>query len=345
MVEELRIRHPSLIPLIDWLTAQADAPVLGSGTAAEQSWQEQQDAARTILRLADFPPSVFAAWNPPDSPDAPYLAGLIPEPVEHSMIEHDARVSASSPGLFEEWQQRDGLRCDIHELHDNSNGRRLEVANVNATSVESRLGTDLVYYHEATHSFVLVQYKRLDSRERSIRVDDRLRSQMERLDSVAKRSSAPVRPGDWRLGRDPCFLKLAYWPEKHSPSQELTPGMYLPLSYVHLLLADECTRGRGDARILSYERVGRHIVGTQFIELVKHGLVGTVGTTVEQLRILGTQRIEEGYSVVMAAERSSETPRERQQRARSRSSRKKTHVHRSFHQQTLFETEESDNEG
>lgn len=148
------------MPLLDWLTAQANPPRLRGDSAEERSWQEQQDAARTVLRLADFPLSVFAAWQRPSSPHAPYLTGLIPEPVEHSMIDHDARASVQGIGIFDQWKQRGELRCDIHTMHD-ATGRRLEVANVNATPVESRLGTDLIYYHEPTHSFVLVLLKRL----------------------------------------------------------------------------------------------------------------------------------------------------------------------------------------
>lgn len=75
------------------------------------------------------------------------------------MIEHDARPLDLTT-LFDEWGDRGEYRCDIHVLQD-PEGRRLEIANVDATPVEGRLGTDLIYYHEATRSFILVQYKRL----------------------------------------------------------------------------------------------------------------------------------------------------------------------------------------
>lgn len=339
----IRTQHPSLAPLLNWLTAQANTPSLRSDLAEDRSWQEQQDAARTILRLADFPLSAFAAWQRPNSPEAPYLAGLIPEPVEHSLIDHDVRAFADSKaytlasknidestddtGLFNDWQQHDGLRCDIHVIYD-STGRRLEMANVNATPVEGRLGTDMIYYHELTHSFVLVQYKRLDPHTRSITVNERLLSQIDRLGAVAKLSRTPTIPHDWRLSSDPCFLKLAYWPENLQRTQDLAPGMYLPLSYVKLLLEDECTRGRGNARVLGYENVERYLINTQFIELVKHGLAGTVGTTVEQLREFGKKQADEGYSVVMAAERGPESVGQRQRRTNRRSPKKSAYVHR-----------------
>lgn len=317
----LRAKRPTLIPLLDWLLAQANTPYLSSHLVQDRSWQEQQDAARTILRLADFPLSALAAWQRPSSPDSPYLAGLIPEPVEHSLIDHDVRALSATREVFGSWRDNNSLRCDIHVMQDRE-GRRLEMANVNATPVETRLGTDMIYYHEPTRSFVLVQYKRLDSRRESVLVDKRLLSQIEKLETVADINSVPKMPHDWRLGTDACFLKLAHWPEHDQPSQGLAPGMYLPISYVRLLLADDSTRGRGNSRILGYENIERYLVNTQFIELVKHGLAGTVGVSIEQLKNFGRERVDDGYSVIVAAERSRETIRERQRRANRRGPKK-----------------------
>jgi hypothetical protein len=36
----IRTQHPSLIALLDWLTAQANAPILRSDLAEDRSWQE-----------------------------------------------------------------------------------------------------------------------------------------------------------------------------------------------------------------------------------------------------------------------------------------------------------------
>ncbi len=336
----LRQRHPALVNLIDWLVAQANPPRLNSGNAADRSWQEQQDAVRTSVRIAEFPSSVVAAWKRPKSQDAPYLTGLIPQPKEHSLIDHDIRVAGSAFGLISEWASGDSVRCDIHVLRDDR-GRRLEIINVNAEPVEFRLGTDMIYYHEPTQSFVLVQYKRLNPAKLEIYVDHRLRSQLERLENVARLSRPPKRPSEWRLGSDPCFLKLAYWPEgtRKQPADGLSPGMYLPVSYTRLLLQDDCTRGPKDeseARYLGYRRVERHLVNSQFVELVKHGLAGTVGTTREQLDSIVRKRVEEGGSVVLAMERSNESVADRQKRVRSRGSRTRSRPRSVVGQATLF---------
>ncbi|MEU5372265.1 hypothetical protein ABZ362_25380 [Streptomyces sp. NPDC005951] len=331
----LRERWHRLGSLLDWLIAQADPPVFGD-SPADLSWQEQRDATGSLLRIADFPLAALAAWQRPRSVDAPYTAGLIPQPVEHSLIDYDVRVAGEAFGMFSEWRHGDTVRCDIHVLHDAS-GRRLEVVNVNATPVESRLGTDMLYYHEPTKSFVFVQYKRLGPDARSIYVDARLRSQLDRLEEVARLSRPPAQPSEWRLGNDPCFVKLAHWPQGASrqPVQGLAPGMYLPVSYIRLLLDDDCTRGKrsgSDTRILGYNQIERHLTGTQFIDLVKHGLAGTIGTTREQLYALVKQRVDDGHSVVVATESSDESVRARQTRTRDRGAKRRTYLHSTYKQ-------------
>ncbi|MGI8335264.1 hypothetical protein ACRYCC_35390 [Actinomadura scrupuli] len=335
----LRGRHSGLDGLLDWLLAQAAPPMLDSADLADRSWQEQQDATRSLLRIAEFPQSALAAWRRPLSRDAPYLAGLIPQPVEHSLIDHDIRVAGVAFDMFSDWQQAHEIRCDVHVLQDGT-GRRLEVANVNATPVEARLGTDMIYYHEPTESFVLVQYKRLDPIHRSIRVDGRLRRQLDRLEDVERMSRSPAKPSEWRMGGDACFLKLAYWPTDSvaRPVEGLVPGMYLPLSYVRLLLADDCTRGPrtgSEARILGYKQVERYLVATQFVEMVKYGLVGTVGTTAGDLRRLVERSIDGGQSTVVAVERSQESVGRRQKRTRDRGSKARHYTHQTFSQDTL----------
>ncbi|WP_432075044.1 hypothetical protein [Streptomyces wuyuanensis] len=69
----------------------------------------------------------------------------------------------------------------------------------------------MIYYHHPTHSFVLVQYKRLESRHKDYRVNKQLLDQMDRLEQVSQLSSQPARSHEWRLSPDACFLKFAHW--------------------------------------------------------------------------------------------------------------------------------------
>ncbi|MEU6330770.1 hypothetical protein ABZ851_26365 [Streptomyces sp. NPDC047049] len=324
--EALLRRHPELARYVDWLLAHLNPLVFNVEDAADCAWQEQKDAAQCLTRVTDFPHSALSVWGRPASRDEPYLAGLIPDPVENSLIDHDVRAGLGGEAPhFDDWRQRGDVRCDIHVLED-STGRRLEVVNVNATPVESRLGTDMIYYHHPTHSFVLVQYKRLESRHKEYRVNKQLLDQMDRLEQVSRLSSKPARSHEWRLSPDACFLKFAHWRKGAVSSTELAHGMYIPLSYARVLLEDNCTLGPRGGRIFSYERAASYLVGSEFAELVKLGRVGTVGTSVEQLRDFGLQRAREGYSVMLGFETSDETPRERALRTRSRSAKKRPKV-------------------
>ncbi|MDE1675156.1 hypothetical protein [Nocardia gipuzkoensis] len=327
---QLRAKHPDLVPTLNWLTAIANPVVLSNDTAEDRRWQEHRDAVGLAARIFDSPPTTFSAWERPQRDDAPYLAGLIPEPVENSFIDHDVRSAGGMQSGYSPWMGGPS-RFDIHVFQD-SLGRTLEIANVNATPVEGRLGTDMIYYYAPTSSFVLVQYKRLDSDTRMISVDKRLKDQLTRLENVRSISKPASSPDDWRLGSDPCYLKLAYWPKNGGSTAGatgLTPGMYLPVSYVRLLLADNCTLSRRNrkngepGRLLGYPQVARYLINTQFIAMVRNGLIGTVGVTVEQLRDVVDQRVRAGHDAVVAIEDSRESAADRQKRAHGRGSPKR----------------------
>ncbi|MEW2085492.1 hypothetical protein [Streptomyces sp. NPDC005283] len=318
--------HEKLRQLLDFLGEAAAPERLDPRRPEDASWQEQYEAARLGFAIGGIPPARLAAWRRPADRNQPLLAGLIKEPYESALIEHDVRhllgdehVFRSLGPPYETSAVGSSFRCDIHVFEHL--GRRIEMANVNASDVEARLGTDLIYYHEATQSFVLVQYKRLPHEvdARWIPVDKRLRSQLDRLERVAALSRPAGMPHEWRLGPDPCFVKLAYWPLTETIDPGPAPGMYLSVPYVRLLLNDDATLGPSGGRRLGYPQVDRYLTNTEFTALVKNGLVGTVGTTIEQLATLGTQRAEEdNMSVIIAVERATgplrETVKERHKR-------------------------------
>ncbi|GFJ84935.1 hypothetical protein Phou_091150 [Phytohabitans houttuyneae] len=241
--------------------------------------------------------------RPQDEESQPVLSGLVPKATEARLIEHDART-------FPGWRHMPNRQVHIHTFTDGD--RRMEIVNVDASGVEAKTGADLIYYHVNTKSFVLVQYKRLH--RRTLSIDDRLRDQLARMDDLAKLNQQPSQPDDWRIGPDFGFLKLADTMAHETPADRLIRGLYLPSSYVGILLAQNRTR-------LGYDTVDRHLSNKQFIEFVAHGLVGTVGITVEQLQEIVNGLADAGDSVVVAEDHSDESTAERQRRLRSRSAR------------------------
>ncbi|MQS09379.1 hypothetical protein [Streptomyces alkaliphilus] len=216
LLEALARRHDLLRRTLDFLGEATVPDPFDSRRVEDRSWQEQYDMTRLGLAIANIPLARLAVWRRPSDPNAPYLAGLIPEPFEQGILDHDTRHLDVGVDVFTEagWPSGNyatgaSFRCDIQIFEHLES--RIEVANINATPVETRLGADLIYYHEATQSFVLVQAKRLPSAvgSRWMHVDKQLLGQLDRLDQVAALSRAPRAPHEWRLGSDPCFVNLA----------------------------------------------------------------------------------------------------------------------------------------
>ncbi|WP_411134726.1 hypothetical protein [Streptomyces sp. C10] len=314
MIGALSYLRPEMAELLEFLKTAIDADALDSNAPEDQLWREERDAMRTILRIGQFPTALAGVWRRPNDRHEPYLSGLVRDPTEASLMEHDTRFFGGwSAGGYPQ------MRCDIQVFTDGA--RRLEIANVNATKVEGRLGTDLIYYHHGTHSFTLVQYKKLGPRKQPMYVgpSDRLHGQLDRLEAVSKRSLSPSVARDWRLSNDHCFIKLAHWTEEDSAGDGApASGMILPVPYVRLLLEDPTTVTSGAGRNLGYEQVERYLTNTQFIQLVQDGFIGSVGVDVQTLREIVDERVEQGNGVMVAAEDSRETPAERRRRNHSR---------------------------
>lgn len=336
-VNAVRMLRPDAAPIMDWLEA-LDLPAQFGNDLADRFWQFERDAANIALHIADMSPTPLRAWERPEDENQPFFAGIVPIPAlpgndagegvrktpadllgllphagEQAMIEHDARTFAG-------WRNLD-RKVHIHSFSDGE--RSMEIANVNASRVEARIGVDLIYYHVNTASFVLVQYKRLID-NKHIWVDKRLSSQLDRMEKLAMLNKGPECPDQWRIGPDFAFVKLAQDREPDRAAFGMVPGLYLPLSYVSVLLCDDTTLGDHGGRKLGYGSVGRYLSNKQFIDLVAHGLVGTVRISVEELRGVVDGLLNDGDSLIIATDHSSETTVERQRRLRSRDPKRST---------------------
>ncbi|MEU2789516.1 hypothetical protein [Streptomyces sp. NPDC007100] len=311
----IRYLRPDMDELLDFLEVAVNSDPLDSVSPEDEFWREERDAMRTVLRIGQFSTALAGVWRRPNDRNAPYLAGLIRDPTEAALMEHDTRFFGGWAG----GKYPQG-RCDIQVFTDGA--RRLEIANVNATPIEGRLGTDLIYYHHSTHSFTLVQYKRLSQGGGPMYVgpNDRLHDQINRLEAVNEQSREPELARDWRLSSDHCFIKLAHWTEEDSVGDAApASGPILPVSYARLLLGDPATATRGEGRHLGYKQVERYLTNSQFIELVQDGFIGSVGVDVETLRNIVDERVEQGQGTLVAIEASDETQSERRRRNHSRS--------------------------
>jgi hypothetical protein len=345
IIDALIALRPDAIQIVTWLQALDLPGEFGRGMV-DEFWYLERDATNVALHIADISSTPLRAWRRPQDETQPFLAGivplpprpqfdvgastpdeapaaadedpptllsLLPEPGEQAMIEHDSRTFAG-------WANIPGRNFHFHSFSDGE--RRVEIANVNNTGrVEARVGVDLIYYHVNTASFVLVQYKRLSGE--NILVDKRLRSQLDRMEDLTKFGTVPNSPDQWRIGPDFAFVKLAQDQAPDRAAFGMVPGQYLPLSYIRILLSDDSTLGERGGRRLGYGIVGRYLSNKQFIDLTAHGLVGTIGISLDQLKRVVDGLLDEGDSVVIASDHSDETTVERQRRLRSRDPNRK----------------------
>lgn len=112
--------------------------------------EEQIDAIRSALWISDMDRSVLRDAAPQEFS---VLTSLVPNPTEPSLIDHDLRHFPGMHGM--------PARVDVYVFTEGRH--RLEVINVNATSVESATGVDLIYFNHRFDSLVAVQYKRMES--------------------------------------------------------------------------------------------------------------------------------------------------------------------------------------
>lgn len=196
--------------------------------------------------------------------------------------------------------------------------RKLEVFNVNRTSVEASLGVDLLYWNEALDAWTLTQYKSMERGESEnqesavYRPDATFAKELERMQRFRADYPDAFRTADgsaaYRLDGDGFFFKLCTRVQLEVLSESLLPGLYLPREYVETLLVDSTTAGPRGGRSLTVKNTQRHISNTLFAELVRDGWVGTRGESSSRIAEIVRASLKEGRAVVLARSRPSGVP-------------------------------------
>ena len=312
MVRVLKELRPQFAERLNWLM-NVKAHRVASPSA--DRWALGKDAVRGGLRIGGYPTDRLDEWELPLDVEDTVLAGIKPGDYESDLIDHDSRA-------FPGWVPQRTNRVGVRVFADGS--RRMEITSINALPQEGRLGVDLVYYHRNSQSFILVQYKRLED-NKEVRVDTRLRSQIERMEPLQDLQCEPEHHADWRLGSDYCFLKLCRTNtpsgEIDPTSPELLPGLYLPLSFLRLALKDPRVLGPQGGTYLGYDRVERHLDNTTFFQLAKEGWIGSSGVDVKVIAEVANGSLADGNDFIFAEDISQETTKERQQRNRRKGPR------------------------
>lgn len=172
-------------------------------------------------------------------------------------------------------------------------------------------GTDLIYFNETYHSFVMVQYKAMESEDDGHGVthpvfrlpNTQLAKEIQRMDNILTSLTACSVNGNlygFRLTKNPFFLKLCPRLVFKPDDIGLVPGMYLPLDYWKLVENHPGIQGpRGGLRV-TYENVGRYFDNSAFTTIVAKAWVGTTPPQSAVLQDVIRQTLETGKAVAIA---------------------------------------------
>ena len=187
-----------------------------------------------------------------------------------------------------------------------ADGVRLTVVMANRLPLEKQLGADLIYCNETLKSFVIVQYKAMESvgtgsafRLPNALLDEeigRMGSILSALEGCTELAGAD----DFRLTTNPCFLKFCPRIVFNPDNAGLVPGMYLPLGYWRQQADDPRLDGPRGGRALRFENVGRYLDNRAFATLVASGWAGTTAAQSQVLETVIREIIETGRTVTLA---------------------------------------------
>jgi hypothetical protein len=161
----------------------------------------------------------------------------------------------------------------------------------NRLPLEQQTGADLIYFNEAYHSFVMVQYKAMekgkDQAEFRWQAGDQFIQEIARMDAALAELSkiqSGSDPNGYRFSENPFFLKFCPRVVFNPDDKGLFKGIYLPLELWKRADAAGKLKGSKGGNVLTYANVGRRINNSEFVGLVAGFWVGT---SIEQSAILG----------------------------------------------------------
>ena len=234
--------------------------------------------------------------------DAPFLSRLADShQLEDQVINADARN-------FLDWTSSESTH--VAAMTFTNGKRKLTVVNANKTAIEKTTGADLVYYNHRTKSFVLVQYKMM-SRQKADWIyypDGQFADEKARLEAIEthqRSADAHVDKADlgqYRLAAPVTYFKFCRRNASFDiDTVRLMSGAYVATEFVAELM--KSMKGRGGApRVEDKALHDRSIANGPFADLVASGLIGTRGTTTEELNRVLAEGLESGRSVVFAME-------------------------------------------
>ncbi|MBE2202469.1 MAG: hypothetical protein IAE79_27910 [Anaerolinea sp.] len=267
---------------------------------------QERDATNLVLRLADFDQKHIVDWTQQTQDQTetlpPFLVGLNEniDILEDSMISHDLQV-------FGEWEKI--AQHQVGAVIFKKQHETLTIMNVNRHPVEKNLGVDLFYYHHDYHSYVMVQYKRMQQEKggpvyRPL-LDKSYQAEIARMQEfsriLAELEDKSFTLQGYRLRPQLFFFKLCPVKVFDPTSADMVKGMYMPLDYWEMLMQSPDVIGPKEGTQVSFYNAGRYFTNSQFINLVQEGWIGSRLVDKDIISDVIKESIEGKKSVILAA--------------------------------------------
>lgn len=305
VIESVRQLSPQASTLLERFSQARTERIQQLSSKARSNLAQQKEALLTALSIAGLSRYPVQEWTTSDETPVSFLDGLPNVRLrEDPMVINDLQ---NLPGFEVIKTYTYGAAVFESEETD----ERLTIILANRLPLEKQTGTDLIYFNETYQSFVMVQYKAMESEDREIGPaqavfrlpNSQLKEEVDRMNAVlgALKGCGPSRDIDgFRLTENPFFLKLCPRLVFNPDDVGLVPGMYLPLDYWKLLENDPGIMGpRGGLRI-TYENAKRHFDNTSFTNVVAKAWVGTTPNQSKVLQDVIRTTLETGKAVAIA---------------------------------------------
>ena len=307
-INVIKEKNPSINKFLQHFSTRRKKFIDSLGNKEKEVLSLQKDSLCMALDLGGMPKSLSTQWDAPEdeSKSLGSFLELFPEGdvsdgdfFEDELFEEEP-VAGEDLKISIDWSRVPGFdESFIHQEHAairrflsrENPDRQLTVIMTNREALENQTGADLIYQNDTDKSFIMVQYKSMNSEYGGEKVfrwseNGKFMEQVDRMNKVLEDLSGnPVTPNseNYRFTENPFFLKICKPTDIKPDDTGMMRGMYLPLEYWKRGNCDGRFVGDKGGKYIGYNNVGRHINNSDFIRYVSGGWIGT---PVDQFRYL-----------------------------------------------------------
>lgn len=309
VVAVLEKLDPALAEKLARLSSRRTRQILALGPQRRRNLALQKEALSAALEITGINSREVLEWTPTEDEPRSFLDGLTQVRVREDVMLHADLTNI--PGFRAIAESPYFAARTFRSESDSS--RVVTVVMANRLPLEQQTGADLVYYNQTFRSFVLVQYKALETKDGEAEfrwVDgDKFMDELGRMDSLLAELSKVKDDNDpdgFRLNNNPFFLKFCSRIVFNPDDKSMFPGMYFPLDHWKSLTAGSRLKGPKGGNLLTYRNVGRRLSSEEFVMLVGGSWVGTTMPQSAFLEPIIREVLETGKTVAFAIRRASD---------------------------------------